>query len=143
MGVVEVYDLDKAADSSLANISTRGFVGNGDNVLISGFIAEDPVGDNVTVAIRGLGPSLASFGITNFLADPTLQLRNVNGTLLNSNNEWIHSEHYDKIKDSGLEPQNSHEAMILYDVSPGNYTAILRGTSNGTGIGLLEIYNLR
>jgi hypothetical protein len=143
VGLVEVYDLDKVADAALANISSRGFVGNGDNVLISGFIAEDPVGDNVTVAIRGLGPSLASFGITNFLADPTIELRNVNGTLLNSNNEWIHSEHYDKIKESGLEPRDSHEAMILYGVTPGNYTAILRGTSSGTGVGLLEIYNLR
>jgi hypothetical protein len=142
IGLVEVYDLAQAAGSYLGNISSRGFVGTGDNAMISGFIAGGGSA-STTIAIRGLGPSLAAFGIANFLADPTIELRNVNGTLVQSNNEWIHSEHYYGIRATGLAPENSHEAMILYDVSPGNYTAILRGVSNGTGVGLLEIYNLR
>jgi hypothetical protein len=142
VGLVEVYDLNSAA-SYQGNISTRGFVGNGDNVMIGGFIAGGSGTGPTTIAIRGLGPSLAAFGISNPLADPTLELRNANGILLNSNNEWVDSEHYYEIRATGLQPGNAHEAMILYDVTPGNYTAILRGTSNGTGVGLLEIYNLR
>jgi len=100
-------------------------------------------GGNTTIAIRGLGPSLASFGISNFLADPTLELRNVDGTLVQSNNEWRDSENFYGIRATGLQPEFAQEAMILYEVTPGNYTAILRGASNGTGIGLLEVYNLR
>ena len=143
IGVVEAYDLSQAADSLFGNISTRGFVATGDDVMIRGFIAAGSGSGNPTVAIRGLGPSLASFGVANVLADPTLELRNANGTLVQSNNEWIHSEHYYEIRATGLQPQDSHEAMILYDVGPGNYTAILRGVANGTGVGLLEIYSLR
>lgn len=143
IGLVEVYDLGQSADSYQGNVSTRGFVGTGDNVMISGFIAGGTGGGNTTVAIRGLGPSLASFGISNFLADPTLELRNVDGTLVQSNNEWRDSENFYGIRATGLGPEFSQEAVILYPVTPGNYTAILRGASNGTGVGLLEVYNLR
>ena len=147
---MEVYDLDQAATSNLGNVSTRGFVGTGDNVMIAGLIAGGNGGGNTTVAIRGLGPALASSGITNFLANPTLELRNADGTVVQTNDEWGSTEgpfdfgaRFDEIRATGLAPENSHEAMILYDVTPGNYTAILRGTSNGTGVGLLEVYNLR
>ena len=143
VALVEVYDLAPTNASYLANTSTRGLVGTGDNVMISGFIAAGPGGGPTTVAVRGLGPSLASFGITNFLADPTIELRSANGTRLQSNNEWADDEGRDDVRASGLAPEIAHEAMLLFDVGPGNYTAILRGTSNGTGVGLLEIYNLR
>jgi hypothetical protein len=143
IGLVEVYDLDQAATSNLGNVSTRGFVGIGDDVMISGFIAGGTAGGNTTVAIRGLGPSLASFGIPNFLADPTLELRNASGTVVQSNNDWGSSQRFDDIRATGLAPENSKEAMILFEASPGNYTAILQGTSNGTGVGLVEVYNLR
>lgn len=143
IGLVEVYDLDQAANSYLGNVSTRGFVGTGDNVMISGVIAGGAGGGSTTVAVRGLGPALASSGVTNFLADPILELRGANGTLVQSNDEWMSSAQFDQIRATGLAPENLHEAMILFDVSPGNYTATLRGTSNGTGIGLLEVYNLR
>lgn len=143
IGLVEVYDLAQSADSYPGNVSTRGFVGTGDNVMIGGFIAGGSGSGETTVAIRGLGPSLGSFGISNYLRDPTLELRNVNGTLVQSNNEWRDSESYYGIRATGLGPQFSQEAAILYPVTPGNYTAILRGASNGTGVGLLEIYDLR
>jgi hypothetical protein len=118
-------------------------VGTGDNVMIAGFITGGVGGGDTTVAIRGLGPALASFGITNFLADPTLELRNASGTIVQSNDEWGSSTRFDDIRATGLAPENAHEAMVLYEASPGNYTAIMRGMSNGTGVGLLEIYNLR
>lgn len=141
--LVEVYDLSQATASYLGNVSARGFVDTGDNVMISGFIAAGSGGGPTTVAIRGLGPSLASFGITNYLADPTIELRNANGTRVQSNNEWMDDQGFDDIRASGLAPQNVHESMIVFDVTPGSYTTILRGTSNGTGVGVLEIYNLR
>jgi hypothetical protein len=143
IALVEVYDLDEAATSNLGNVSARGFVGTGDDVIVAGFIAGGVGGGATTVAIRGLGPALASFGITNFLADPTLELRNGSGTLVEGNGEWGNSTRFDDIRATGLAPENAHEAMVLYEASPGNYTAILRGTSNGTGVGLLEIYNFR
>jgi len=143
IGLVEVYDLDQAANSYLGNVSTRGFVGTGDNVMISGFIGGGSGGGDTTVAIRGLGPTLASFGVTNFLADPTLELHNASGTVVQSNNDWGSSQRFDEIRATGLAPENSKEAMILFDVSPGSYTAILRGGADGTGVGLVEVYNLR
>lgn len=111
--------------------------------MIAGLIAGGTGGGSTTVAIRGLGPALASSGITKFLADPTLELRSADGTVVQSNDQWSSSARFDEIRATGLAPENSSEAMILHDVSPGNYTAILRGASNGTGIGLLEVYNLR
>lgn len=143
IGLVEVYDLDQAANSYLGNVSTRGFVGTVDNVMISGFIAGGSGGGDTTVAIRGLGPSLPFSGITNFLADPVLELHDASGTVVQSNDDWGNSQRFDEIRATGLAPENSKEAMILFDVSPGNYTAILRGVADGTGVGLVEVYNLR
>jgi hypothetical protein len=143
IGLVEVYDLDQAASSHLGNVSTRGFVGTANDVMISGFIAGGSGGGDTTVAIRGLGPSLASAGITNFLTDPTLELHDASGTVVQSNDDWGSNQRFDEIRASGLAPENSKEAMILFDVSPGNYTAILRGGADGTRVGLVEVYNLR
>jgi hypothetical protein len=91
VGLAEVYDLDQAADSRLANISTRAFVGTGPDVLIGGFITGNKIGAT-RIAIRALGPSLAQFGITNPLPDPRLQVFDQNGTLLASNDNWQSDE---------------------------------------------------
>jgi hypothetical protein len=112
--------------------------------MISGLISGGPGGGATSVLIRGLGPSLASVGIENPLADPSLELRDSNGMLVQSNDNFVQSQRFYDIEATGLAPGDfSHEAAILFDVSPGTYTAILRGASNSTGIGLLEIYNLR
>ncbi len=140
IGLVEAYDLDALADSQLANISTRGSVGTDDNVMIGGFILGGPTGDT-TVVVRGLGPSLGTQGVANVLADPTLDLFDGQGALLASNDDWQDSQAAE-LEASGLAPDDESEAAILRDLSPGAYTAILRGKDNSTGVGLVEAYNL-
>jgi uncharacterized repeat protein (TIGR03803 family) len=137
IGVVEAYDLDQAADSRLANISTRGFADTGDNALIGGFIC----GPNTTVAVRAIGPSLTQFGITNALADPMLELRDGNGVLVRSNNDWKDTQQTE-IQNAGLTPGDSHESALIQALTSGNYTAIVRGVGNTTGIAVIEAYNL-
>ena len=139
IGVVEVYDLSPAADATLGNISTRGFVGTGDQVMIGGFIAND---QSTPVLVRALGPSLTFLGIGGALADPTLELHNSDGELIASNNDWQDTDQAE-IENTGIPPTNPAEAGILTTLDPGNYTAIISGQDGGTGIGLLEIYNLR
>jgi hypothetical protein len=143
IGLVEVYDVDPTANSQLANISTRGFVRTGDNVMIGGFILGG--GSNRTViAIRGIGPSLAQFGLSNLLADPNLELRDSNGFLVTSNNDWQDDPIVAaQLTAHNLAPQNSLESGIFATLPPGAFTAILTGNNNGIGIGLLEIYNLQ
>jgi phospholipase/lecithinase/hemolysin len=139
VGLVEVYDLDSAADSTLGNISTRGLVGTGENVVISGFIIGS--GDDPIVVLRGLGPSLGSMGIANPLADPVLELHNGNGALIASNDDWK-SNQQSAIIASGIAPTNDLESAIVASLPPGNYTAILSGKNGATGIGLVESYRL-
>ena len=112
--------------------------------MIGGFIAGEGGGGTTTVLIRALGPSLAAFGIPNWLSDPTFELYNANGTFIGGNNDWGPNfpRDYD-VRATGLGPQYAIEAASLSDVTPGNYTVIVRGRSNATGVGLLEIYNLR
>lgn len=139
VGIVEVYDLDVGRNSTLANIGSRGFVDTGDNVMIGGFI----VGGGSTpirVLIRGLGPSLASF-IPNVLANPTLELRNANGSLVRDNDDWRDSQE-EEIENTTIPPSDDLEAAIIATVPNGNYTAVLRGENNATGIAVVEIYNL-
>jgi hypothetical protein len=124
----------------LGNISTRGFVGTGENVMISGFIIGS--GDNPIVEVRGLGPSLAAMGIGNPLPDPFLELHDGNGTLIASNNEWK-SNQESAILATGIAPTNNHEADIIASLPPGNYTAVLSGRNGATGVGLVESYRLR
>ena len=141
VGVVEVYDLDTAADSKLANISTRAFVGTGGNVMIAGFILGSGAG-NDRVVVRGLGPSLADFGIANTLADPTLELRDGNGTLVRSDDDWQDDPtQAATITATGLAPSNTKESAIAETLAPGMYTAILAGKNNTTGVGLVEVYD--
>ena len=137
----EVYDLDNAAASKLANLSTRAFVGTGNNVVIAGFILGNNQGSD-RVVVRGLGPSLSSFGIANTMADPTLELRDENGVLLVANNDWQDDPaQATEITAAGLEPPNTKESAIAATLPPGLYTALLSGLNNTTGVGLVEVYD--
>jgi glucose/arabinose dehydrogenase len=129
--------------TSLGNISTRGFVQTGDNVMIAGFILH--AGSISTdVVIRGLGPSLGDSGVNGALADPTLDLRDGSGTRLAFNNDWQDDANAAaKITAAGLAPKNSRESAILATLPAGSYTAILAGNNGGTGAGLIEVYNLK
>lgn len=142
IGLVEVYDVNPTANSQLANISTRGFVQTGDDVMIGGFILG---GSSTTeMVVRGIGPSLAQFGLSNLLADPTLELRDSNGALLTANNDWQDDPiSAAQLTAHNLAPQNSLESGIFATLPPGTFTAILAGNNNGVGIGLVEIYNLQ
>jgi len=141
VGLVEVYDLDPAANSSLGNISTRGFVKTGSQVMIGGFIVGG--GNNTAkVLVRGIGPSLAAFGISNPLSDPTIELHNASGALVSSNNDWKDSD-ADAIQATGIPPSNDLESAVVAVLPGGNYTAVVSGKNGGVGVGLVEVYNLR
>ena len=140
VGLVEVYDLDQAANSQLANISTRGFVDTGDNVMIGGFIVGGA--SSTTVLVRALGPSLVDDGVANPLLDPTLELHDFNGAQIAFDDNWKDSQQAE-IEATTIPPTDDHEAAILSDLNPGAYTAIVRGKNNTTGVGLMEVYNLQ
>ena len=138
IGVVEVYDLDRSLDSKLANISNRGFVQTGDNALFAGNIVLGQVSQKVI--IRAIGPSLPLAGV---MADPTLELHDANGGLLESNDNWVDSPNKQAIIDSAIPPSNNLESAIVRTLSPANYTAIVRGANNSTGIAVVEVYALK
>ena len=141
VGLIEVYDLNQAANSKLANISTRAFVNTGDDIVIAGFVLGGG-GGNDRIILRGIGPSLADFGVPNALANPTLELRNNNGTLLFGNNDWQDDPtQASEIIAAGLAPANNLESGIAATLPPGLYTALLAGLNNGTGNGLVEVYD--
>ena len=142
VGLAEIYDIDSAANSRLANISTRGLVETGENVLIGGFILGNQIGA-AEVVVRAIGPSLASAEISNALANPTLELRNNNGTVVRSNDDWQDdASQAARISASGLEPENAAESAIATSLQPGAYTAVVQGKNGGTGVALVEIYDL-
>jgi hypothetical protein len=148
VGLVEVYDLSPGTTSLLGNISTRGFVQTGDNVMIGGFIVQGTGAKRVI--IRAIGPELTQHGITNPLADPTLELHNATGALIGFNDNWqttilggvITSDQVSDIQNSGHVPTAASESAIIANLTPGNYTAIVRGVNNTTGVGLVEVYDL-
>ncbi len=137
IGVVEAYDLDTSANSKLANISTRGLVQTGDNVLFAGTIVVGQASQKVI--IRALGPST---GVPGAMADPTLELRDGNGALLEANDNWMDSPNKQAIIDSTIPPTNDAESAIVRTLSPANYTAIVRGAGGTTGIAVVEVYAL-
>jgi hypothetical protein len=137
IGLVEVYDLSQAVLSKLANISTRALVGTGNDIVIAGFILGNNSGQT-RIVLRGLGPSLLSFGIPNALADPTLELRDNNGAVLASNDNWGNNP---ELIAAGLAPTNSLESGIAITLGPGQYTALLGGQGNSTGVGVIEVYD--
>ena len=138
VGLVEAYDLDTAANSKLANISTRGFVDTVDNVLIGGFILSSGSSD---VIVRAIGPSLTGSGVLGALQDPTLELHDSNGALLASDDNWKDSQQTE-IEATGIPPSNNLESAIVASLPSGSYTAIVRGKNDTTGVGLVEIYSL-
>jgi uncharacterized protein YkwD len=138
IGVVEAYDLDRTASSKLANISTRGLVQASDNVLIGGMIVLGQTSQKVLV--RAIGPSLT---VPGKLADPTLELRDGNGALVASNDNW-RSDQEPEISATTIPPTNDAESAVVTALS-GNgaaYTAIVRGASGATGIAVVEVYAL-
>jgi pimeloyl-ACP methyl ester carboxylesterase len=139
IGVVEAYDLDQTVDSKLANISTRGFVDAGDNVLIGGTIITG--GTSTSVLVRAMGPSLASAGVSTALQDPTLELHDGNGTVIALNDNWRDSQE-SQIIGTSIPPRDDRESAILTMLPPGAYTAIVRGKENSVGVGLVEAYQL-
>ena len=141
IGLVEAYDLSSAGAAELANISCRGFVGTGDNVLIGGMIVGPTGFGGSKLLLRAIGPSLASFGIAQPLLDPTLELHDQNGALINSNNDWKDTQQA-AIQATGAPPDDDRESAIVFTAVPGNYTAIVRGRNNTTGVALVEVYNL-
>ena len=136
VALIEVYDLDQSGDSKLVNISTRGFVQTGDDVMIGGFIV---LGSEPTKAIiRAIGPSLPLNGA---LTDPTLELHDKDGAIIVTNDDW-RSDQEAEIVATGLPPTNDAESAILATFNPAAYTAIVRGKNNTTGIALIEAYQL-
>ena len=143
IGLVEVYDLNQGVESKLANLSTRALVGTLDNIVIAGFLLSDN-GALDRVIVRGIGPRPCSgiFPASAVLADPTLELRDSNGTLILANNDWQDdAAQAAEIAAAGLAPANTREAAIAATLPPGLYTALLVGLNNGTGIGVVEIYD--
>jgi hypothetical protein len=140
IALVEVYDRNPNTDSKFANISTRGFVESGNNVLIAGFILGNQSG-NANVLTRATGPSLKP-GLANAMDDPMLELFDQNGNSIATNDNWKDAPNKAAIEATGLAPTNDAEAAILMSIPPTPYTAIVRGKNNTTGIAVVEVYNV-
>ena len=149
VALVDVYDLSPGASSILGNISTRGFVQTGDNVMIGGFIIQGT--EPKRVIIRAIGPELTQHGVPNALADPTLELHDGTGALIASNYNWqtthiggiITANQVSAIRNSGYAPSQASESAIIATLPPGNYTAIVSGVNNTTGVALVDVYDLQ
>lgn len=141
VALIEIYDLSQAVSAKLANISTRAFVSTGDNVVIAGFTLGNHSGDG-EIVVRGLGPSLAAAGVNNVLADPMLELRDGNGALLMTDNNWQDNPgQAAELTSAGLAPASTLESAIAASLPPGAYTALLSGMNGSAGIGLVEVYD--
>jgi hypothetical protein len=141
IGLVEAYELD-ASQTRLVNSSTRGRVGSSDDAMIGGLIVQGSTAKRAIV--RALGPSLGTGPnpVAGALADPVLELHDSSGALIASNDNWINSSQYDEIVASTVPPPNAMESAIIVTCGPGNYTAIVRGVNNTSGVGLVEVYDL-
>jgi uncharacterized delta-60 repeat protein len=139
IGLAEIYDLDPSVNAQATNLSARGFVGIGNDVLIGGIIIRGPTGSMQRVLIRALGPSLG--GVASPLANPKLSLHDANGNVITNNDNWQDSQQAD-IAATGKAPPNTKESAILALLAPGNYTAIVTGKNGTTGVGLIEFYSL-
>ena len=138
-GVVDAYDLSAASPAKLANIATRGFIQGGDKLMIAGFIVQSAP---VKAVVRAIGPSLTAFGISNALADTTLQLRDQNGAIVRENDNWKTDQKAD-LENTGLQPTDDLEAALVETIQPGQYTAQVRGKNDSTGIGVVQVYFLQ
>lgn len=148
IAVVDIYDLSSSTPAKMANISTRGYVRPGDNAMIGGFII---AGQPATVVVRGIGPSLAKSGLQNTLTDPTLELHDGNGGLIGSNDDWMYTMPGGAVsgnqslflQEKKLAPTDFNESAMAVTLSPGSYTAIVRGSGSTSGLGLVEVYSLQ
>ncbi len=139
VGLIEVYDLDQGGASAVANISTRGQVETGDNVLIGGLIVGGT--EPGTILVRAIGPSLTSLGVAGALADPVLELHDTEGNSI-TNDNWRENQEAE-ILASGVAPTTNNESAILATLVPGNYTAVVRGAGDTAGVALVEAFNLQ
>src|SRR5204863_303013 len=146
---IGAFEFNGIIPAALGNISTRAFVQTGDNVMIGGFIVQGT--GPKRVIIRAIGPELSQYGVPNPLANPTLELHNAAGALIGSNDDWQHTiiggvirgDQVADIRNSGHAPTAPSESAIIAELPPGNYTAIVRGVNNTTGVALVEVYDLR
>jgi hypothetical protein len=145
LGIVEVFDLDpldpinQPGSGRLVNISTRGHVSGGDDVLIGGLIVKGDAGE--AVVIRAVGPDLTAVGVPDALSDPTLELRDASGSLLAFNDNWRDGQEQE-IQATPFAPNDNRDSSILISFVPGLYTAIVRGSDSATGVALVEVYAL-
>jgi len=139
VALVEGYDIEPGTSSQLGNISTRGLVQTGAKVMIAGVIVGGSGSQKMIV--RALGPTLSNFGVANALADPTLELRDINGNLIQSNDNWRSTQQAEIIA-TGLQPSYDAESAIVATLAPSNYTMIVRGVNSTTGVALVEVYRL-
>ena len=142
IALVEAYDLNQAANAKLANISTRGFVETGDNVMIGGFIVGGSEGEYADMVFRAIGPSLSEFGIANPLLDPVLTVYDQNGMPLGANDDWK-DPGQPEIASAGLNPNKETESALFLALPAGSYTAIVAGKGGATGVALVEGYNIK
>ena len=140
IGLVELYDISPLSNSKVVNMSTRGSAGTGDDALISGFMVGD-VG-SATVVVRAIGPSLAAYGLSGVLSDPTLTIYDSTGSAIASNDNWLDDVNWVDVRKNALSPIDQRESALVLHLPAGAYTAIVRGANGGTGIGLVEVYTL-
>jgi PKD repeat protein len=143
IGVVETYDIGLAANARLANLSSRGFIGTGDEILIGGFFAGPQPAAVTRVVVRALGPSLAQFNVPQPMQDPTMEVHNSVGALIAANDDW-QTNQKTEIEATGLQPSDLREsAIVLTNFEPGPYTAIVKGKGGAVGIGMVEIFDVQ
>jgi hypothetical protein len=144
IGLVEAYDLgtaglDTSSAAKLAQISTRGYVQSGDNVMVGGFIVS---GAATKIILRGIGPSLSAAGVANALSDPLLEVHDASGAVVASNDDWQSDPNAAEIQANGVAPNDPKESATYQVLGPGPYTAIIRGKDSSPGVALIEVYNL-
>jgi plastocyanin len=134
----------------VGNVATRLPVGTSDNVLIEGFIVLGPGGSSKKIMVRALGPFLTQFGVTDALANPTLEIRDGSNALIATNNDWMNTQvggiitgdQSAEIQGSGLAPTNNLESAIIANLAPGGYTGVVRGVNNTVGTGIVDAYDM-
>jgi hypothetical protein len=139
VGLIELYDLHTTGGRA-GNISTRGPVLGGNQVLIGGFIVGGSQPKDIVA--RAIGPSLAGAGVSGSLSDPTLELRGSNGALITSDDDWQADAGAAQIQAVGLAPTDPRESAVRMSLLPGNYSVIVQGKNNATGVALVEVYDL-
>ena len=143
VALVEAYDCDAAAPCAPINISTRGIVRTGAAVMIGGFIVQGTIPKQLLV--RAIGPTLATFGVSNVLADPQLDLYDSTGAIIFSNNDWQaqSAQGVADVTATGKAPVDPREAAIVVTLNPGAYTVIVSGAGGAQGNALVEVYDLQ